>query len=287
MGLEPSCLGEDVRGRYLHLTVLCILHSPPLHCVLMINSLMNVAPVVRTRKFQTKAKTLDGQTQLRQRFIQAGKALLKEFPQSTLSLRKVAESTGYSPSALYRYFSTKAELMYAIREDYLDQSVTYALARIPKDQNGVQRLRLGFEALVQFWVESLDEFRHVYSYRERDECDDGVKPELRDHSSIQAARGFCELLVRDFFHYHEIQLSDELLTQFTDSIVVATHGVVAIPLGSPSICYCSSAVMARSIVQAFIISWTGFVDFIKTHRLTREPTVRQFQKYIDAVADLS
>lgn len=248
---------------------------------------MDAFPVVRTRKFQTKAKTLDGQAQLRQRFVEAGKALLKESPESAFSLRKVAEITGYSPSALYRYFGTRAELMYAIREEFLDQSVAYAQARIPQDLNGAQRLRLGFEALVQFWVENPDEFRHVYSYRDRDEDGNGVKPELRDNSSIQAARSFCESLVQEFFQHHEVEPDEELIAQFTDSIVVATHGVVAIPLGSPSMHYCPSEVMARATVQAFIGSWTGFIDFIKAHRLTRRPTAGQFLNYLDTVARLS
>ena len=248
---------------------------------------VNPLPVARTRKFQTKAKTLDGQAHLRQRFVEAGKALLKASPDSAPSLRKVAEITGYSPSALYRYFATKAELMYAIREEFLDRSVTYAQARIQGEQNATQRLRLGFEALVQFWVENPDDFRHVYSYRARDEDGDAVKPVLRDQSSIQAARGFSVSLVRDFFQHHDVEPSDELIQQFTDAIVVATHGVVAVPLGSPSMRYCPSEVMARTTVQAFIGSWTDFIDFIKAHRLTRRPTAEQFLNYLDTVTRLS
>lgn len=270
----------------LKLKALRILHVPELRQALRTSN-MDAVPVVRTRKFKPKAKTLDGQTQLRQRFVQAGKSLLKESPGNAPSLRKVAEITGYSPSALYRYFATKAELMYAIREEFLDQSVVYAQAHISCGQNAAQRLRLGFEAFVQFWIENPDEFRHVYSYRDRSEEGASVKPELRSKASIKAARGFCESLVRDFFQHHQMEPSDELIIQLTDSIVVAVHGVVAIPLGSPSINYSSSQVMARSTVQAFISSWTGFIDFIKTHRLTRNPTAEQFLNYLDTVAQLS
>ncbi|WP_066273221.1 TetR/AcrR family transcriptional regulator [Hydrogenophaga palleronii] len=248
---------------------------------------MDVPPVTRTRKFQTKAKTLDGQAQLRRRFIDAGKALLKESPEGAPSLRKVAEITGYSPSALYRYFATKADLMYAIREEHLDRSVAYARERIEGETNPTQRLRLGFEALVGFWVNNPDDFRHVYSYRTRQEAADTPKPLLHDKSSIQAARGFSVSLVRDFFQYHGIEPDDGLVNQFTDSIIVATHGVVAIPLGSPSLRYCPNEVMARATVQAFIASWTGFIEFIQAHRLTRQPTASQFLAYLDTVARLA
>lgn len=248
---------------------------------------MDTSPVARTRKFQNKAKTLDGQAQLRQRFIDAGKALLKDSSDSEPSLRKVAEMTGYSPSALYRYFATKADLMYAIREEHLDRSVVHARARIEGETNPTQRLRLGFEALVQFWIDNPDDFRHVYSYRARAEDDNPPKPLLHDKSSIQAARGFSVSLVRGFFQHHGIEPDDELVNQFTDAIIVATHGVVAIPLGSPSIRYCPSEVMARTTVQAFIASWSGFIEFIKAHGLTRQPSANQFLAYLDTVARLA
>lgn len=243
--------------------------------------------VARTRKFQTKAKTLDGQTQLRRRFIDAGKALLKESPDGEPSLRKVAETTGYSPSALYRYFATKADLMYAIREEFLERSVAHAQALIQNEPNPAQRLRQGFEALVQFWVDNPDDFRHVYSYRPRTGLTDTTNPAWRDAASIQAARDFSVSLVREFFLHHDIDPSDELIQQLTDAIIVATHGVVAIPLGSPSIRYCSSTLMAKTTVQAFVSSWTDFIAFIQAHRLTRHPTAEQFHTYLDTVARLS
>lgn len=248
---------------------------------------MDPRPAARTRKFQTKAKTLDGQTQLRQRFIDAGKALLKDSPEGEPSLRKVAEITGYSPSALYRYFATKADLMYAIREEHLDRSVAYARERIEGEANATQRLRLGFEALVRFWVDNPEDFRHVYSYRARGEDADPARPTLHDKSSIQAARGFSVSLVRGFFQHHGLEPDEALLNQLTDAIIVATHGVIAIPLGSPSMRYSPSEVMARTTVQAFIASWTGFIDFIKAHRLTRQPTAEQFLAYLDTVARLA
>ncbi len=248
---------------------------------------MDPSPVARTRKFQSKAKTPDGQAQLRQRFVEAGKALLKSEAGTEPSLRKVAEITGYSPSALYRYFATKADLMYAIREEYLDRSVAYARGCIEGETNATKRLRMGFEALVKFWVENPDDFRHVYSYRARTDKADAPEPRLHDKSSIYAARGFSVALVRDFFHHHGIEPNDELLNQCTDAIIVATHGVVAIPLGSPSLRYCPSEVMARTTVQAFIASWTGFIEFIEAHRLTRKPSASQYLAYLDTVARLA
>ncbi|MCB5364401.1 TetR/AcrR family transcriptional regulator [Pusillimonas sp. CC-YST705] len=237
----------------------------------------------RTRKFQSKAKTLDSQVQLRQRFIETGKALLKEAPGSEPSLRKIAEIEGYSPSALYRYFATKAELMYAIREDYLIRSVAYAQQRIEPLKHAEHRLSVGFEALVMFWVENPEDFRHVYSYRTPQDDVDAVGALIRDTSNILTAREFCVGLVRDFFLQQDIDPDDELISQLTDAIVVATHGVVAIPLGSPSIRYCPSELMARITIQAFVGAWRNYVSFIKSNRLSRRPTAAQFHEYLNTV----
>lgn len=238
----------------------------------------------RTRKFQSKAKTLDSQVQLRQRFIETGKALLKESPGDEPSLRKIAEIEGYSPSALYRYFATKAELMYAIREDYLIRSVAYAQTRIAPLESAEQRLSQGFESLVLFWVENPEDFRHVYSYRTRQDEADAVGTLIRDTSNILTAREFCVSLVREFFIQQDIDPDDELIHQLTDAIVVATHGVVAIPLGSPTMRYCPSEIMARITIQAFVSAWRSYIGFIKSNRLSRRPTAAQFHEYIQTTS---
>src|SRR5690606_10051380 len=235
----------------------------------------------RTRKFQSKAKTLDSQAQLRQRFIETGKAVLKESPGTEPSLRKIAEMEGYSPSALYRYFATKAELMYAIREDYLLRSIKHAQQCIDGLDDAGLRLSRGFEALISFWTANPDDFRHVYSYRSRQQ-EPAVNSLIRDTTTIVTAREFCVQLVRDFFLQQDIDPEDELINQLTDAIVVATHGVVAIPLGSPSITYCPSEIMARITIQAFVCAWGDFIGFIKSNRLTRRPTAVQYLDYISA-----
>src|SRR5690606_27903534 len=111
---------------------------------------------------------------------------------------------GYSPSALYRYFATKAELMYAIREDYLIRSVAHAQQCIEGLGSASLRLSTGFEALVSFWVENPDDFRHVYSYRSRQQEPAAINSLIRDTTTILTAREFCVELVREFFLQQDI-----------------------------------------------------------------------------------
>src|SRR5690606_11744016 len=151
--------------------------------------------------------TLDSQAQLRQRFIETGKTLLKESPGSEPPLRKIAEIEGYSPSALYRYFATKAELMYAIREDYPRRSRKHAQQCLDELQDASLRLSTGFEALVSFWAANPDDFRHVYSYRSRQQ-EPAVNSLIRDTETILTAREFCVRLVREFFLQQDIDPED-------------------------------------------------------------------------------
>ncbi len=236
----------------------------------------------RSRKFQHKAKSLEDQFQLRQKFIDSGKQLISRAPESDVSLRQVAELTGYAPSAIYKYFPTKVDLVYAIKEEFLQLSVQHAKRRIETETDPAKRLSLGFEAMVEFWVLTPGQFRCVYSYRDKPSPTAiRLAPLLADSSITIAARAFSESLVAEFFRHHGVVPDAELLRLLTDAIVVASHGVVSIPLGSPSFSYCPPEEMARTVVRGIVRSWASYVDFLRIHKLPKYPTAAHFKSYCE------
>lgn len=243
---------------------------------------MSASPPARSRKFQHKAKSLGDQFQLRQKFIDAGKQCIALDPERDVSLRQIAELTGYAPSALYKYFPTKVDLVYAIKEEFLQHSVDHAQERIAGETDPALRLCLAFEAQAEFWASTPSQFRCVYSYRERPAATaNTLAPLLADSSITIAARGFSETLVLQFFGHHGVAPDADLLRLLTDSITVASHGVVSIPLGSPSFAYCSSEDMARTVVRGIARSWLDFIEFLQVHKLTKRPTAAHFKGYCD------
>lgn len=57
------------------------------------------------------------QSRTRQEILDAARAILFEHGVEGLSIRAVADRADYSPSALYRYFASKEEILSALREE--------------------------------------------------------------------------------------------------------------------------------------------------------------------------
>lgn len=211
----------------------------------------------RTRRYQVKARSAEDQEQLRQRFIDVGRQLLNESPDGQVSLRQIARVSGYSPSALYRYFPTKAALVYAVREDHLRLSTEFARAEVAAVSDPLARFCVGFEAMVAFWAGHPLDFLRLFSYRVPGSEPAG--PTLSDSSITAAARSFKQGLVFDLFLSRGVEPANDLLQLLTDSAMVASHGVISVPLGSPSMKYCSPGELARSVVASLTAGWLAFI----------------------------
>lgn len=211
----------------------------------------------RTRRYQVKARSAEDQEQLRQRFIDVGRHLLNESPDGQVSLRQIARVAGYSPSALYRYFPTKAALVYAVREDQLRLSTEFAQEEIAAVTDPLARFCVGFEAMVAFWAGHKLDFMRLFSYRQPGSEPAG--PSMSDSSITAAARILKQELVLDLFRARGVEPAADLLKLLTESAMVASHGVISVPLGSPSMRYCSPGQLARSVVASMTAGWLAFI----------------------------
>ena len=211
----------------------------------------------RTRRYQVKARSAEDQEQLRQRFIDVGRQLLNESYDGQVSLRQIARIVGYSPSALYRYFPTKAALVYAVREDHLRLSTEFAQQEVAAVTDPLARFCVGFEAMVAFWAGHPLDFLRLFSYRLQD--GDPTNLSMSDSSITAAARSFKQELVSDLFRSRGVEPATDLLKLLTDSAMVASHGVISVPLGSPSMKYCSPGQLARSVVASMTAGWLAFI----------------------------
>jgi len=211
----------------------------------------------RSRRYQPKARSADDQQQLRQRFIDVGRQLLNESADGQVSLRQIARIVGYSPSALYRYFPTKAALVYAVREDHLRLSTEFAQAEVVAVNDPLSRLCTAFEAMVAFWTRHPLDFLRLFHYRMPGAEEAG--PKLSDSSITLAARHFKQVLVEDFFRARGVEPTPDLLKLLTESLMVASHGVISVPLGSPSWKYSPAPDLARSVVASVAAGWLAFI----------------------------
>lgn len=218
----------------------------------------------RTRRFQAKARSAGDQHQLRQRFIEHGRQLLNTAPDGEVSLRQIARQAGYSPSALYRYFPTKAALVYAVREDHLRLSTQHARELAEAEADPHTRLCVGFEAMVDFWHRHPQDFQRLFNYCPAPPEGSGLRMAESDVST--EARRLKEELVEGLFSAHRVELSADLRKLLTDSMMVASHGVISVPMGSPSLSYWSPPQLASSVIKSLSAGWLAF---IRDHGPTR------------------
>lgn len=229
----------------------------------------------RTRRYQVKARSAEDQEQLRRRFIDVGRHLLNESPDGQVSLRQIARIAGYSPSALYRYFPTKAALVYAVREDHLRLCTEFARHQVRPVTDPLIRLCVAFEAMVAFWASHPLDFMRLFSYRLPGSEEAG--PPMSDSSITAAAREFKLGLIEDLFRARLVEPAPDLLKLLTDSMMVATHGVISIPLGSPSWRYSATADVARVVVSSMVSNW---LDFMADHGSTAPGRPANAQDYL-------
>lgn len=240
---------------------------------------------VRRRRFQSKARSADDQLQLRNRFIEVGKALLADAGDGHVSLREIARIAGYSSSALYRYFPTKADLVYAVREDHLRLSTEHAQRRVQSLPDPTVRLCAAFESTIEFWLQHPVEFRCVYNYRPPPSESNGKR--LAESSITIAARRFFEDVVEGFLRHQGLDPAPDLVKLLTDTLVVATHGVVSIPMCSPSFAYSEAMDMGRSVTRAFTQAWRGLAARHLAQGRSPVTTAEDYRRYLSQGASLA
>ncbi len=119
------------------------------------------------------------QAAVRERIIEAARQLFVDQGYDAVSLRKIADSIGYTAPALYTHFHDKTDIMRAIcREDFSALAATFA--RIGRTTNPVERILKAGMAYVRFAVEHPNHYRLMFMSPHPE----GLAPEPEDLAKI-------------------------------------------------------------------------------------------------------
>lgn len=88
--------------------------------------------------------------QTRQDIIQNARRILVEEGPAGLSIRTLADSIDYTPGALYKYFSSKEEMIDAVRADCLQRLNAFIAARIQAASSAADMLLIGGMAYIEY-----------------------------------------------------------------------------------------------------------------------------------------
>ncbi len=207
-----------------------------------------------TSKLKTRAKSDQAKSDVRAAFISTGRHLLSKNGSAETSLRSIATAAGYSPGAIYQYFSDYRELLMAIRgEDMLTAVIAFEdiAAREADPEIRVKRVFLG---VAKYWLENFDHYQVLFSLPPN-------KPPVKNHDGVPFGRS--PIVVRSYSLYDRIVR--ELLgtynhpctppKQAVDTIIATIHGIVAFPKYTRTMEWTDTLVMAEHAIDALLHFW--------------------------------
>jgi AcrR family transcriptional regulator len=187
----------------------------------------------------------------RQGIISAAREIIRTEGVDALSMRLLAEKVDYSPSALYKYFNNKEEIIEALRKEGWNQMEAIFRSRIKPDDSSPQRL---IDAGLAY-LELAD--RHPELYQLMFNSDVNPIPNMK---SVEEDPNFSVIpgIIRKGVESGEFKLRAGMtVLEFGYLAWFAMHGICMLKVTMCRDCLDEFDPLARQIIGKFIISYTS------------------------------
>ena len=191
----------------------------------------------------------------------------KEFANSSLeavSIQKIADAAGYSKATVLKYFPSKILLLLAVKQINLEEVAAKLDAVYRRDLDAEGRLREILEAYLTYWLKNPDNFRSLYSMAGTRE--DRRFPDGRYFGETEIAKRSFEIFCRavdDYLAGKGVRASSALSVRLASALLSAAHGVIALPLGTPSMKWPDVKMNGRLVVGGMIDAWNTRLDLAR------------------------
>lgn len=213
------------------------------------------------RRFQRRARQEADKQALQMRILETAR---KEFATGTLetvSLQRIADALGYSKGTVLKYFPTKILLLLAVKQQNL-QEISDRLQRVrARNPNSELRLRRVMEAYIDYWVDNPDHYRSVFSMAGT--VEDRRYPNGVYFGQTEVAQSGVQLFttsVEEFLAERGVEPSPMLAQRLATAILSAAHGVISLPLGTPTMQWPNVRANGRLVIGSLIDAWTMKLD---------------------------
>ncbi len=215
------------------------------------------AKATGARRFQRRARAEADKRALQMRILETAR---KEFATGTLetvSIQKIADALGYSKGTVLKYFPTKILLLLAVKQQNLEE-IADRLERIrERNSDSEIRLRRVMEAYIDYWVDNPDHFRSLYSMAGT--IEDRRFPDGVYFGQTEIARRGYEIFVtsiEEFLAEKCAEAAPTLSQRLATALLSAAHGVISLPLGTPTMKWRDVRANGRLVVGNLIDAWT-------------------------------
>ncbi|BBC03476.1 AcrR family transcriptional regulator [Bradyrhizobium elkanii] len=210
------------------------------------------------RRFQRRARQEADKEALKALILETAR---KEFAAGTLetvSIQKIADAIGYSKGTVLKYYPTKLLLLLAVKQQNLE-AVAERLERVRAETaDSDLRLRRVMETYLDYWADNPDHFRSLFSMSGT--IEDRRFPDGVYFGETEIARRSYDLFVvsvREFLAAHGAEPAPGLPQRLATALLAATHGVVALTLGTPTMKLPDMRGTGRLLIASLIDAWTA------------------------------
>ncbi len=185
---------------------------------------------------------------LRQEILDAARELFVAEGYDSVSMRKIADRIGYSPTTIYLYFKDKSELLQEICESTFAKLSKQIEKSWTTTEDPLERLRLGLLSYIDFGLENPHHYDLVLiSPKEMHLADLAI--EFEDSMGRKA----FDLLIKSVVECLEagvIRQADVALTAQT--LWAGLHGVTALLITHPGFPFVEKEMLIDSVVDTMI-----------------------------------
>jgi AcrR family transcriptional regulator len=214
-----------------------------------------------TRRFQRRARQEADKQALQARILETARTEFARGTLETVSIQKIADALGYSKGTVLKYFPTKILLLLAVKQTNL-QEVTDRLKRVrARNPNSEIRLRRVMEAYVDYWLANPDHYRSVFSMAGT--VEDRRYPNGVYFGDTEVARGGVQIFVtsvEEFLADQGVDASPMLSQRLATAILSAAHGVISLPLGTPTMKWPDIRGNGRLVFGNLIDAWSAKIE---------------------------
>ncbi|MEO3388241.1 TetR/AcrR family transcriptional regulator [Mesorhizobium sp. CAU 1741] len=206
------------------------------------------------RKGLSRARTDEEKKKVRDAFIESGRTLFATMKFEDVSLRKIAELAGYTPSTVYQYFRDQRSLLAAIREQDMSDALRQFQDIASRSSDPAERVRNLFMGAAEYWI---DNFQH---YQTLFEQPIEKPPVLTSEGVVFGKSTFAsrsqklyEDTVRD---YLEAVGATSVAPKFAaDCLIAVTHGMLAFPIHTRTMDWSPTSAMILETIDSLLEHW--------------------------------
>lgn len=99
---------------------------------------------------------------LRQEILDAAREMFVEEGYANVSMRKIADKIGYSPTTIYLYFKDKADLLHQVCEESFAQLARNISSIQQLSANSLEKLRMGMREYINFGLKHPSHYEIVF-----------------------------------------------------------------------------------------------------------------------------